>query len=370
MCKKERIMADDVIEYGEGDINEPIPIEFEAANNSEKMYKIINLEKIDGIYYKDKKEKARKYSAVIQASYISSNYIFFVRCVNSNAYLFRCKLPDKGNIIDAKNAEKMTLVGFGHTQTLEVYKYENEWYVLIGCKGVMDEMDKDKYENGALDVFAWSTQICRIKFEKDKEIRYTTCSRLSGMNYIGGLGNIGTVRRVEAAMSTNNKYMLLWTRTYAIKNGKRHSYKTRFAIYNAKKINDAWNNAKEGTALSCDSKEIKEALVETGFQYDSGKYNLRVGSNQGLEISNSKEIYICSEEMANKQSKGTYIYKIDNKGKELVCYEFKGDKLGKGAEKELEGLQIKAAKLWFIAKDYSQPNNIHYVYRIDPGIIK
>ena len=40
------------------------------------------------------------------------------------------------------------------------------------------------------------------------------------MNYIGGLGNIGTVRRVEAAMSTNNKYILLWTRTYDINDGR------------------------------------------------------------------------------------------------------------------------------------------------------
>jgi len=74
--------------------------------------------------------------------------------------------------------------------------------------------------------------------------------------------------------------------------------------------------------------------------------------------------------MKDKKSKGAYIYKLNNKGKVIACYEFKGKKLGEGAQKELEGLQIKAAKLWFVAKDYSQPNNIHYVYRIDPGIIK
>ena len=46
VCNESAVDADDGIEYGEGEVNDPIPIEFEAANNSEMMYKIINLERI------------------------------------------------------------------------------------------------------------------------------------------------------------------------------------------------------------------------------------------------------------------------------------------------------------------------------------
>lgn len=323
-----------------------------SGYNAAKEYRIINLKKIDGI------------RAVIQASYVADNHLFFVRCGKTNAYLYRCALPTNGKDVDANKAEVMTLEDFGHTQTLEVYKHNKEWYALIGCKGVEG---KDGYK--------WATQIARVKFQAGKTIKYTKCERLSGLNNIGNLGSIGVVRRAEAAMSTDNKWLLLWVRTY---DDNKKNYKTRFAIYDAGKINDALDKLKnkDSKYLPCDNSEVVKALTAKGFEYtvkhDNATYgDLRYGSNQGLEINNSKEIYVCSEELKDYVSQGTYIYKLNSSGKILKKYLFKGKEFGKGCKKEFEGLQIRSGKLYFCYKDYAQnmDANVHYIYSFSPNAI-
>lgn len=77
-----------------------------------------------------------KHRLNIQRSYVGSGYIF-VSQSNSNGitYLSRCTL----NNTTATYKDEMKLVNFGHNQTLEFYSHNNKTYILIGCKGNLND---------------------------------------------------------------------------------------------------------------------------------------------------------------------------------------------------------------------------------------
>lgn len=310
-----------------------------------------------------------KKQIAIQKTYIGSKYLYFIQRSGKTLYFSRCLLPSSGTTIDASNASMMTLTNFGHSQVLEYFEYGGVAYFWIGCNA-SDEIDNLSTGN----TYNWSTQIARVPFEAGAEKNYTLFKRLSAVSYADGSGtSIGPVRRVEAALSSNKKYLLIWCRTYqitdvvenSVKVRKRSNYKTRFSIYDADKVNAALTSA-SANYLSCNSTAIKNAFIAS-FTYkpgDGSNDTLRYGSNQGLEINNSKQIFIASESRSNGTSQGKFIRKLNSSGNILTTVKIMGSKLGAGSQTELEGLQLLDSKLYFAVKDY----NIHYLYHFNDTV--
>lgn len=261
--------------------------------------------------------------------------------------------------MDASNASMMTLTNFGHSQVLEYFEYGGVAYFWIGCNA------SDESNN-------WSTQLARVPFEVGETKNYTVFKRLSSVSYADGTGtSIGPVRRVEAALSSDKKYLLIWCRTYNIDGeGNKSNYKTRFSIYDADKVNAALTSS-SSNYLSCSGTAIKNAFI-TSFTYKPGDGSngiLRYGSNQGLEINNSKQIFVGSESRvkSTNTSQGKFIRKLNSSGKILTTVEILGSKLGEGSKTEMEGLQLLNSVLHFAVKDYTVGGNVHYLYWMGNG---
>ena len=331
--------GDTVIRYSTSNIN---------GDNLKYEYKIIN---ISGITLGEE-----VYEPAIQKSYLGDNYLFYIQRLENILYISRVELPKDGNVIDASNASRMILNNFGHSQVLEYFSHKGKSYFWIGCKG----SDED---------YNWSTQLARVEFVPGKIVDYKSCERLSSISYANELGtSIGPIRRVEAALSTDKKYLLIWARTYQIDDEEvRSYYKTRFSIYDAKVVNDALDENVDTKYLPCTDDKIKSACISS-FEYvpgDLSEDDLRYGSNQGLEINNAKQILLVSESRSKGQSQGKYIYKINSTGTILSRTSINGYMMGTGSVTEMEGLQIKKYKTYFALKDYSLDGNIHYLYNIN-----
>ena len=325
------------------------------GDNLTYIYKITNIPKIDNR------------DIVIQKSYIGSTYLYYIQSLGQTLYLSRVALPSSGNIINASGAQRMTLSDFGHSQVLEYFEYQGTGYFWIGCKGVSDGET------------TWSTQIGRITFQAGVTKTSSQIKRLSKMNCANASGSsLGTIRRVEAALSTNKQYLLLWARTYDTSTNSegemvRSNVKTRFSIYNASAVNAALTAHTGSNNVDCNSAAIKAACIGS-FEFLPGYDNdnfyirkLRFGSMAGLEISNAKEIYVASEFRQNSQSQGKYIIKLNSTGTILKTTEITGTTMGAGSNTELEGLQIKDSFLYFINKDWTPGSSkYHYIYRITP----
>ncbi|WP_143405124.1 helveticin J family class III bacteriocin [Eubacterium uniforme] len=331
--------GDTVIRYSTSNVN---------GDNLKYEYKIIN---ISGITL-----GKELYEPAIQKSYLGDNFLFYIQRLENTLYISRVELPKDGNVIDASKASKMILNNFGHSQVLEYFSHKGKSYFWIGCKG----SDED---------YNWSTQLARVEFVPGQIVNYKSCKRLSSISYANELGtSIGPIRRVEAALSTDKKHLLIWARTYQIDDeGNRGYYKTRFSIYDAKAVNDALDENLDNKYLPCTDERVKSACVSS-FEYvpgDSSADDLRYGSNQGLEINNSKQILLVSESRSKGQSQGKYIYKINSSGTILSRTLLTGYMMGAGSVTEMEGLQIKRYKMYFALKDYSLDGNVHYIYRIE-----
>ena len=331
--------GDTVIRYSTSNIN---------GDNLKYEYKIIN---ISGITL-----GKELYEPAIQKSYLGDNYLFFIQRLENILYISRVELPKDGNVIDASKASRMILNNFGHSQVLEYYTHKGKSYFWIGCKG----SDED---------YNWSTQLARVEFVPGKIVDYLACERLSSISYANEQGtSIGPIRRVESALSTDKKYLLIWARTYQIDDEDvRSYYKTRFSIYDANAVNDALDENTGRNYLPCTDERIKSACISS-FEYvpgDSSADDLRYGSNQGLEINNLKQILLVSESRSKGQSQGKYIYKINSTGTILSRTLLTGYMMGSGSVTEMEGLQIKKHKTYFALKDYSLDGNIHYLYKLD-----
>lgn len=330
---------DTVIRYTTSNIN---------GDNLEYEYKIIN---ISGIT-----QGGELHEPAIQKSYLGDKHLFYIQRLENTLYISRVELPKDGRIIDASKASRMILNNFGHSQVLEYFTHKGKSYFWIGCKGSNED-------------YNWSTQLARVEFVPGKIVDYKSCERLSSIKCANESGtSIGPIRRVEAALSTNKKYMLIWARTYKLDDeGNRSYYKTRFSIYDAKAVNVALDENTNKKYLSCRDDRIKSACLSS-FDYVPGDLSddaLRFGSNQGLEINNNKQILLVSESRRDGQSQGKYIYKINSSGTILSETLLTGYMMGIGSVTELEGFQIKKHKTYFMLKDYALDGNVHFLYKLD-----
>jgi hypothetical protein len=103
-----------------------------------------------------------QHSEVIQKAYIGSTYIYITQLSGQDLYLSRCRSEGSVGVYQ----DEMKLTDFGHSQTLEEFKYNDEYYFWIGCKGVETTSSK----------IPWSTQVARIQYSPG-ELKYTDAPR-------------------------------------------------------------------------------------------------------------------------------------------------------------------------------------------------
>ena len=166
----------------------------------------------------------------------------------------------------------MTLIGFGHTQTLEKYTYNGKTYFLIGCKADEDA----KYK--------WAIQIGCIEYKANTSIEYTDISRLCYLTSANTKGEAcGKIERTDAALSSDTKSLFIWTK--AIK-GKKEV--VQYTKYDADKIFKIFEKNK-GKAIACYNDDVKKACKWAYTQIDPKLPN---GSCQGVEFSNADSMYV------------------------------------------------------------------------------
>ena len=134
------------------------------------------------------------------------------------------------------------------------------------------------------------------------------------------------------------------------------------------------SKVKEGTGISCNDKRIKENVCsgnvfEYSYDKNNGNDDLRYGSNQGMEINNSKEIFVSSEIMKDYVSQETYSYRLNSEGNNIRKYTFKESNIGKDSRCEIEGLQVRNGMMYFAVKNYDEVKNKHFIYKIDIDVI-
>lgn len=234
-----------------------------------------------------------KHRLNIQRSYVGSGYIF-VSQSNSNGitYLSRCTL----NNTTATYKDEMKLVNFGHNQTLEFYSHNNKTYILIGCKGNLNDKPYGK---------GLTIQVGRIQYKAGTTIsNYTQINRMVRLDCANTSGkpfdiisensltsgyNIETVvQRMDASLSSNKKYLILAVRSI---NGH-----IQYSYYDFDVINNLLDKVKGKTPnyINCyNNSNIKDACKFSCIQ-KKGKRILPNGSCQGIDFTNAYSIYMAS----------------------------------------------------------------------------
>ena len=121
----------------------------------------------------------------------------------------------------------MILKGVGHGQTLENYTYKSKSYFLISTES---NFAGNKY---------WSTQIGRIQYKANTTINALNINRLNYLSYANkSMTSDGSVKRCDAAISSNNNYLLIWSKL-----SKDKSEPIQYSCYDFNVINQELDKA-------------------------------------------------------------------------------------------------------------------------------
>lgn len=207
----------------------------------------------------------------IQKTYITSQYVYVLQRVGSDSYLSRCVISGaRANYQDC-----MVLTRFGHTQTLEMFQRNGKEYFWIGCKA------NENYE------YKWATQLARIQYSPRSEIDYTEVYRFSSLSSANGSGtSIGTIKRADAALSSNGKKMFLWVQDA--------DGEIQYSYYDAEVLNqklDALEKNGGSKYIAFTNADIKNACYGSFRQSGSNRV-LPNGSCQGVEFNDADNIFI------------------------------------------------------------------------------
>lgn len=279
----------------------------------------------------------------IQKTYIGSKYIYVLqRCKDKNScFLSRCEI--KGNT--AEYRDHMVLKNFGHGQTLEWFEHKSKPYFFVACKV------NTAYDN------RWSMQIGRIEYEKDKVINdYTDICRLANLNYANSAGkSIGSVKRVDAALSSDRSKLLLWVQN--TNNDIQLSY------YKTSTINallDAKENASSKYVEFKGNGTLRSACLGSFIKSEANSVRPN-DSFQGTEFSNADSIYIAGGNTGEtpkigKMTGGGNSYKYSC---EVTISHSSFDN-----NTEIEGLQLKGDDVYFGICDHAVKETVQYIYSI------
>lgn len=278
------------------------------------------------------------HTTAIQKTYIGSSYIYILQREGQNMILSRCSLDGSR----AYYKDEMTLINFGHSQTLELFEYGGTDYFWIACKA---SDVTEKY---------WSTQIGRVEYKAGTTINYTNIRRLSALSKANETGtSYGTIKRVDAALSSDKSILLIWS--------KNDNNQMQFTFYDATKVNAALNNS-SSIYISCDSAAIKKACISSFKTYNAYLEN---DSCQGLEVSNAKSIYIAS----GQTNYTKHIIKLNSTGSLIKRIYIDNPILSSTTGTEIEGLQLKDDDVYFGMCNHNGTNKTEqYIFSVPKSV--
>ncbi len=272
----------------------------------------------------------------IQKTYITSQYVYVLQRVGSDSYLSRCVISGtRANYQDC-----MVLMGFGHTQTLEMFQRNGKEYFWIGCKA------NEKYE------YKWATQLARIQYSPRSQVDYTEVYRFSSLSYANGSGtSIGKIKRADAALSSNGNKLFLWVQD--------DTGEIQYSYYDAGVLNaklDALEKSGGSKYIAFTNADIKKACYGSFRQSGSNRV-LPNGSCQGVEFNDADNIFI----IGGNQNEAPKIAKLTGSKSNYTFSKLvtvTNSSLGVGAYAETEGIQLKGDYIYFA---------IYYKNKADPG---
>lgn len=284
--------------------------------------------------------------AVVQKSVIGPKYIYSLQEDSLDTVIRRARKPRHGKKVNFSSKHELRLKNFGHTQTW-IYAGNSKWFV--GAKP--DKTKKAQYY--------WDTEIARVKFPKGRKTirRLSKLPRLTHLNYATDVSQADypEVRRSEAAISPNRKWLLITT---VDTNDNGH-----FALYDLKEVNHALDRAAHHANKAVNLKNMKQ-IAAFHINHLFGPKKSQINSIQGYEIDNNKTIYISSERKPTKKSSSLprELVKIPwgaTSSKDWTRYKINNSHWHKIAT-ELEGVEIVSSKLT-LTTAYHQKNRSHRV---------
>lgn len=289
----------------------------------------------------------------IQKTYKGTTYLYVLQNhkKGNNTLMSRCKISGKtATVIDT-----MTLEGFGHTQTLEPYSSGNKsyWLTTMGIKAE----DKDKE-----GITKWSRQFGSIVYKPGTTLNYTKVPRiatLSGANKDGKTS--GPIKRVELALSSNKKYVLLTV--------QNTSNDVMYSKYDLNELNKIFNeqDGKGVKHIDATTPRVRKAATTKSFRKTRAQAKWPQGSNQGVEFTDADSIYIAGGNLDSTYPASISKYSWSNYSmKEVVV---NSSKFIKG-QTEIEGLQLSGdyVYLGINKKPEDKKLSVREVYRIKKSV--
>ncbi len=283
------------------------------------------------------------YSYAIQKMYIKENEIYITQRRDTTTYLSRCEIDETTKRAVCK--DYMTLLSFGHGQTLEYFEWKGKPYFWITCKA------NTAYES------KWAMQIGRIAYEPNKTVDYTQICRVTDINYANKTGSQnGYVKRVDAAVSDTGRKILIWMKN--TKNVMQYSW------YYTDKINELLDEKESEDAkfVSFSTEpRLKAACIGTIVQEQKGDWILPNDSFQGMEFTDQANTFVVGgntgelPQIAFMKKKGTK-YRYEKLATVV--------NLENISTSEIEGIQLQEDCLYFGICNHDVKATEQYIYSI------
>lgn len=269
-------------------------------------------------------------TSAVQNFSITNDAIYVVQKENGNGDLMLVKY----NKSNSKKVGTMKLKGFGHGESLEVAKNNK------GVEYVYIAAQKYKDKNGNI----WSTQLSRFKFVAGKTVYSDNVPRLRDMNYANRSNvSIGTVKRFNFAISSDNKYFVL-----RIQNTNNS---IQFSKYSHNYI-DLLLDIAERNKTSVSMRNRQKNCSIGFYQRYKTSVNSPNGSFQGMELSSNGNIFTSG----GGTSTGATITKMNSRGefvKRINISQWRGY--------EIEGLHLNGS----LYATYKTGTNVAKIYIIN-----
>jgi hypothetical protein len=256
--------------------------------------------------------KGLNHNRAIQNFSIGTTYIYITQRIDSTTYLSRCLM--NGNT--ATYVDEMTLTDFGHGESLDIYSYDNENYIYVGCK-----------QNGQASTY-FALQAGRILYTPGATFSTAGVSRFTYMNYANKAAtSIGTLYRT--AVGGNSDYTIFRVQSA--------DERIRYSIYRTASLNKFLDSE---MTVDIRSSAARNACVTSFVQ---NKWDLTDdylnGSFQGMDMVGNTSIYVSG----GIEGETPRIALMNNAGSCLTLIKVTG--LG---TREIEGVKVRDNRVYFL----------------------
>lgn len=288
------------------------------------------------------------FARVVQKANIGHTYTYVLQMYKNNTYVSRAKngasisSPTPGlTLVGRTGAEikagKNKYAAGGHTQTWEYAGPTGDGSWFIGTKPNDDR---------------WTTQIARVKYNSGRVSNNTQMARISNLVEItNGDWHGKHIKRVEAAVSPNYKYLMIAT-VWTDNSG-------HFGLYELPKMNALLNGNPGGNVTVSELKQC-----QAGEVIDIDNFVGRIGSIQGYDIDDDLNVYVSSQyDPTHADSNKRKIVKFSwEQPGALNTLDLTGDtRLNQnfaGYPTELEGIQVIGNNDLYLTVAYHNKNGV------------